>query len=97
MLDDIDIAAWQRGDESWGIQIPGVDIADSQGGASTGPSSVMVKGKAVPRIVLNDTEVSSEEDDITLQRRMRQFHSGGSNVSGPPLSGQYAPGAATVS
>jgi hypothetical protein len=70
-LDDIDIIAWQRGDESWGIQIPRVDVAGGQGGASTGPSSGKEKGKVVPRIVLSDTEVSSEEDDVPLQRRMR--------------------------
>jgi hypothetical protein len=29
MLDDIDIAAWQRGDESRGMQIPGTDVASS--------------------------------------------------------------------
>jgi hypothetical protein len=32
MLDDIDIAVWQRGDESQGIQIPRVDVASSKGG-----------------------------------------------------------------
>jgi hypothetical protein len=30
----------------------------------------------IPRIILSDTEVSSEEDDVPLQRRMRQFQSG---------------------
>jgi hypothetical protein len=38
---------------------------------STGPSSGKEKGKAVPQIILSDTEVSLEEDDIPLQRRMR--------------------------
>jgi hypothetical protein len=40
--------------------------------------------------------MSLEEDDVPLQRRMRQFHSGGSTVNGSPLSGQQAPGAATA-
>jgi hypothetical protein len=35
-------------------------------------------------------------NDVPLQRRMRQFHSGGSTVSGPPLLGQQAPRAATA-
>jgi hypothetical protein len=65
-LDDIDFTAWQRGDESQGIQIPGVDVAGGQGSASTGPSSDKEKGKAVRQIVLTDTEVSSEEDDVPL-------------------------------
>jgi hypothetical protein len=91
-LDDIGITAWKRGDESWGVQIPRADAAGGQGGASTSPSSDKVKGKVVPRVVLNDTKVSLEEDDIPLQRRMRQFHSGGSTARGPPLLGQQAPG-----
>jgi hypothetical protein len=77
MLDVIDIIAWQRGDESQGIQIPGADVADDQGSVSTGPSSGKEKGKVIPQIVLNDTEVLSEEDDIPLQRRMRQYCSSG--------------------
>jgi hypothetical protein len=84
MLDVIDIIAWQRGDESRGVQIPGADVADDQGSVSTGPSS----GKVIPQIVLSDTEVLSEEDDIPLQRRMRQYCSSGSTIGGPPLSGQ---------
>jgi hypothetical protein len=65
-LDDISIVARQRGDESWGIQIPEADIADGQGGASTGPSPGKEKGKMVPHIILSDTEVSSEDDDVPL-------------------------------
>jgi hypothetical protein len=65
-LDDIDIIARQRGDESWGIQIPRADIADGQGGVSTGPRSGKEKGKAVPHVILSDTEVSSEEDNAPL-------------------------------
>jgi hypothetical protein len=67
--------------------MPGAGIADDQGSASIGPSSDKEKGKAVPHIVLSDTEVSSEEDGVPLQRRMRQFRSGESTVSRPPLSG----------
>jgi hypothetical protein len=70
-LDDIDITARQRGDESWGVQIPGADIAGSQGGASTGPSSDKEKGKVVPRVILSNMEVSLEQDDVPLQRRTR--------------------------
>jgi hypothetical protein len=90
-LDDIDITTQQRGDESWGIQIPWADVVDGQGGASTGPSSSKEKGKVVPHIVLSNTKVSSEEDDVPLQRRMRQFHSVKSTISEPPLSGLQAP------
>jgi hypothetical protein len=63
-LDDIGIIAQQRGDESRGIQIPVAGIADGQGSASTDPSCGKGKGKAAPRIILSDTEVSSEEDDV---------------------------------
>jgi hypothetical protein len=63
---------------------------------STGPSSGKEKGKAVPHVILSDTEVLSEEDDVPLQRKMREFHSGGSTISGPPLLGQHAPGVATA-
>jgi hypothetical protein len=38
-LDNIDIVAWQRGDESQDIQIPGADVASGQGGLSIGLSS----------------------------------------------------------
>jgi hypothetical protein len=65
-LDDIDITVRQRGDESRGVQIPGEDIADSWGGASTDPSSDKEKGKVVPHIILSDTEVSSKEDNVPL-------------------------------
>jgi hypothetical protein len=63
-LDDIDIATRQWVDESLGVQIPGADVADGQGGASTGPITGKEKGNAVPHVVLSDTEVSSEEDDV---------------------------------
>jgi hypothetical protein len=69
------------------MQIPGIDVAGSQGGAGTSPGSGLGKGKVAPWIILSDTEVSSEEDEIPLQRRMRLFHSDGSAVNGPPLSG----------
>jgi hypothetical protein len=41
----------------------------------------------VHRVVLSDTEVLSEEDDVPLQRRTKQFRSGGSTVNGPQLLG----------
>jgi hypothetical protein len=44
--------------------MPRAGIADDQGSASIGPSSDKEKGKVVPHIVLSDTEVSSEEDDV---------------------------------
>jgi hypothetical protein len=66
-----------EGDESQGIQIPKTDIVDGQGGASTGPGSGKGNGKATPRVVLSDTEVSSDEDDAPPQRRMRVFCSAG--------------------
>jgi hypothetical protein len=63
---------------------------------STGPGSDKGKGKAAPQIILSDTEVSSEEDDIPLQRRTRSFHSGGFTINRPQLSRQQAPGVATA-
>jgi hypothetical protein len=71
-----------------GVQIPGANAVDDQGGASTSPCSSKENGKVVPRVVLSDTAVSSEEDDVPLQRRMWQFYGGGSTISGPPLLGQ---------
>jgi hypothetical protein len=47
-LDDINIVARQRGDESRDVQIPGADKAGGQGSASTGPSSSKGKGNAAP-------------------------------------------------
>jgi hypothetical protein len=47
-LDDINIAARQRGDESRDVQIPGAVIAGGQGNVSTGPSSGKGKGNAAP-------------------------------------------------
>jgi hypothetical protein len=93
-LDNIDITARQRGDESWGIQIPKTDVANSQGGASTVPGSSKGKGKVASsgsaskvssRIILSDTEVLSD-DDLPLQRRKRLYRSDGSTVGCPPLS-----------
>jgi hypothetical protein len=63
MLDDIDIVAQKRGDESQGVQIPGADVDGGQGGVSTGPNSDKEKGKEIPHIILSDMEVSLEEDD----------------------------------
>jgi hypothetical protein len=80
---------------SQGVQIPGADIVGSLGGPSIGPGSGKGKGRVAPQIVLSNTEVSSEEDDIPLQRRMRLLHSGESTAQGPPLSRQQAHGAAT--
>jgi hypothetical protein len=65
-LDDIDVVARQRGDESRGVQILGTNVADGQGGASTSPGSSKGKGKVAPQIILSDTEVISEEDDAPL-------------------------------
>jgi hypothetical protein len=96
-LDDISIATRQRGDESREVQIPGADVASGQGSASTSLGSSKGKGKAAPQIVLSDIDVSSEEDDIPLQRRMMLFSSDGSTVGGPPLSGQQAPNPTTAS
>jgi hypothetical protein len=46
-----------------GVQIPGAGVDSGQGDASTGPNSDKEKGKAVPHVVLTNTEVLSEEDD----------------------------------
>jgi hypothetical protein len=64
------------------MQIAGIDATGNQGGASTDSGSGKGKSKEAPRIVLGDTEVSLEEDDVPLQRR-RLFHSDGYAVSRP--------------
>jgi hypothetical protein len=86
-LDDISIIVWQRGDESRGIEIPKAVIAGGQGGVSIDLGSDKGKDQAAPKIVLSDTEVSSKEVDVPLQRKMRSVCSGGSTASGPPCWG----------
>jgi hypothetical protein len=59
-LDDIDFTAWQRGDESRGVQIPGTDKG---------------KGKAVLSIG-SDDEVSSNNDHPLNRRRRLLHNNG---------------------
>jgi hypothetical protein len=64
MLDDIDIATRQRGDESGGIQILGKDAAGGRRGTDTTAGFSKGKGKVEPSVGSGD-EVSSD-DDIPL-------------------------------
>jgi hypothetical protein len=64
MLDDIDIATRQRGDESGGIQILGKDAAGGRRGTDTTAGFSKGKGK-VEQSVGSGDEVSSD-DDISL-------------------------------
>jgi hypothetical protein len=60
-LEDINIARLQRGDESHGVQIPGMDAADGQHGTHITTGSSKGKGKAMPYVGSGD-EVLSVED-----------------------------------
>jgi hypothetical protein len=64
-MDNSGIAKFQRGDQSWGVQILGTDVASGQGGADTTSAPSKSTGKAM-WIIHNDDEVSSD-DDIPLQ------------------------------
>jgi hypothetical protein len=46
MLDDVDIAMVQRGDQSHGMVIPGTDVSGGLGGAIGGHGGVVVGGRA---------------------------------------------------
>jgi hypothetical protein len=105
MLDDINIALVQRGDQSRGVVIPGPDgpggaadghshggvpvgggpagsrsgaPAGGRGGAAGGSSAASGSSTTAPgkgkqtRVVLDDDEVSSDEDE-PLQKRLRQL------------------------
>jgi hypothetical protein len=103
-LDDIDIAVVERGDLSRGVTIPGV--TGGRGGTTGGgrgpggsgcPSSTPApdKGKGVStRVVHDDDEVSSDEDE-PLQVRLRSwFPAGGSSSLGTASPVATAAGAA---
>jgi hypothetical protein len=92
-LDEIGIAAWQKGNKSRGVQIPGADVAGGPDAPSVGPGSSKGKGK-VATPVRSDDEVSPD-DDHPLQRR-RLLHSGEYPIDGPPPTWQQAPAAISI-
>jgi hypothetical protein len=65
-LNNIDIATRQRGTESRGAQILGIDATSGRRGTDTSAGSSKRKGKSAPSVGSGD-EVSSN-DDIPLQR-----------------------------
>jgi hypothetical protein len=96
-LDNIDIAVVQRGDLSRGVTIPGATVAGGRGGTTGGgrggrgpggsgsPSSApaLGKGKGVStRVVHDDNEVSSDENEPLQVRLRSQFPAGGSSSLG---------------
>jgi hypothetical protein len=97
MLDDVDIAVVQRGDLSRGMTIPGATATGGRGGTTGGgrggrgpggsgsPSSALAlgKGKGVStRVVHDDDEVSSDENEPLQVRLRSQFPVGGSSSLG---------------
>jgi hypothetical protein len=93
-LDDIDIAVVQRGDLSHGVTIPGATVTSGRGGTTGGgqggrgpkgsgsPSSApaLNKGKGVStRVVHDDDEVSSDEDEPMQARLRSRFLADGSS------------------
>jgi hypothetical protein len=96
-LDDVDIAVVQRGDLSRGVTIPGVTVTGGRSGTTGGgrggrgpggsgcPSSTPApgKGKGVStRVVHDDDEVSSDEDEPLQVRLRSRFPTGGSSSLG---------------
>jgi hypothetical protein len=99
-LDDVDIAVVQRGDLSRGVTIPGATVTGGRGGTTGGgrggrgpggsgsPSSApsLGKGKGVSaRVVHDDDEVSSDEDEPLQVRLRSRFPAGGSSSLGTAL------------
>jgi hypothetical protein len=91
MLDDIDIATRQRGDQSRGVHIPGMVVATDWRSANTAMSSGKGKEKIAPsgsaskvgsRSPSINVEALSKEIN-PLQRKRRLFPSDGSTVGGP--------------
>jgi hypothetical protein len=93
-LDDVDIVVVQRGDLSRGVTIPGATVTGGRGGTTGGgrggrgprgsgsPSSApaLGKGKGVSRrVVHDDDEVSSDEDEPLQVRLRSRFPPGGSS------------------
>jgi hypothetical protein len=60
-LDEIGLAVRQKGNESWGVQIPGADVAGGPGATSVGSDPSQGKGKAA-MLVHSDDEVSLDDD-----------------------------------
>jgi hypothetical protein len=96
-VDDVDIAVVQRGDLSCGVTIPGATVTGGRGGTTGGgrggrgpggsgsPSSApaLGKGKRVStRVVHDDDEVSSDEDEPLQVRLRSQFLAGRSSSLG---------------
>jgi hypothetical protein len=97
MLDDVDITVVQRGNLSRGVTILGATVTGSQGGTTGGgrggrgpggsgsPSSApaLGKGKGVfARVVHDDDEVSSDEDEPLQVWLRSRFPAGGSSSLG---------------
>jgi hypothetical protein len=93
-LDDVDITVVKRGDLSRGMMIPGATVTGGRGGTTGGgrggrgrggsgsPSSAptLGKGKGVSvRVVHDDDEVSSDEDEPLQARLQSLFPAGGSS------------------
>jgi hypothetical protein len=113
-LDDVDIAVVQRGDLSRGVTIPGATATGGWGGTTGGarggrgpggsgnPSSApaLGKGKGVStRVVHDDDEVSSDEDEPLQVRLRSQFPAGRSSslgIASPVMVAAEAAGAEAV-
>jgi hypothetical protein len=87
------------GDQSCGVHIPGMNVADGRRNADTTSSFGKEKEKIASSgsaskvsswSASSDVEASPEEI-APLERKRRLVHSDGSAVGGPPLSGQQAP------
>jgi hypothetical protein len=96
-LDNVDIVVVQRGDLSRGVMIPGVTVTSGRGGTTGGgrggrgpggsgsPSSTpaLGKGKGVStRVIHDDDEVSSDEDEPLQVRLRSRFPASGSSSLG---------------
>jgi hypothetical protein len=84
-LDEIGIDVRQKGDESQGVQIPGMDIADGPIVPSAGPDTSKRKGKVVTPICSDDKMSSTTTTPI-------RGGGGCSTAMGTPSAGPHQQG-----
>jgi hypothetical protein len=60
ILDNINIGTWQRGHESCGVQIPGMDATSGRRGTDTAMGSSKGKGNVAPFVGSGDEVLSDD-------------------------------------
>jgi hypothetical protein len=98
-LDDIDVAMWQVGDMSQGMQIHDTDSTDGQGSTGASSSSSKGKGKTMPSGSASNADSRSPSSDVDasfeettpLKRKRRLVRGDGGSISEDASHGQQAP------